>query len=115
MAEHQLYIRVLMYTPCDRYKFESNSQRWSPRAAGSRGCIRHVIDTGLKAIHNRSALTSDSSLMYVPCDRYKFESNSQPLMHTERVDKHVIDTSLKAIHNLLTLYLSANQDVYAIL
>ena len=86
-----------------RYKFESNSQRFSVTHQQRRSCCNQYKDTNLKAIHNSPSLRSvDNTVVAIstkiqiwkqfttgleqPCSwkvllqsvqRYKFESNSQ--------------------------------------
>ena len=107
-----------MYMPYDRYKFESNSQRAACRGGAATRCICHMIDTSLKAIHNVRLRISSLEVMYMPYDRYKFESNSQLVLFVGRHLKgcicHMIDTSLKAIHNVCTVPEITVTDVYAI-
>ena len=116
-----------------RYKFESNSQQFSTvRTTGAR-CVYLCKDTNLKAIHNyitqqdrwacvvftyakiqiwkqfttRQPFHRTKSLLYLPMQRYKFESNSQHY-ESKVVGKRSCvylckDTNLKAIHNLIHL------------
>ena len=45
-------LRYTMYMPYVRYKFESNSQLEVVAVREVHGCICHMLDTSLKAIHN---------------------------------------------------------------
>ena len=45
-----------MYMPYVRYKFESNSQHLKLGDEAEVGCICHMLDTSLKAIHNATAI-----------------------------------------------------------
>ena len=144
-----------MYYPIQRYKFESNSQRTFFSSCIFLRCIIRYKDTNLKAIHNlefdgmemKLVVLSDTKIqiwkqfttgwrvghrqgqLYYPIQRYKFESNSQPLPAPMFSDAVVLsdtkiqiwkqfttlpkckrygtsciirykDTNLKAIHNL---------------
>ena len=96
--------------PIQRYKFESNSQQVGGRYWQSTGCVIRYKDTNLKAIHNTStiafattsAVSSDTKIqiwkqftthqerlhgarkLCHPIQRYKFESNSQPLRNSTK-------------------------------
>ena len=67
------------------------------------GCITRYKDTNLKAIHNQLVVTLSVTRLYYQIQRYKFESNSQPLRHAPTTPACCItrykDTNLKAIHN----------------
>ena len=88
---------------CQRYNFESNSQRNKREVSLDRSCYWYVKDTILKAIHNSSSVSigkllvvtdmskiqfwkqftttrtieNRSELLLLICQRYNFESNSQ--------------------------------------
>ena len=95
--------RVWLYYPIQRYKFESNSQRWRPINHYLNCCIIRYKDTNLKAIHNSRLIHLRSLALYYPIQRYKFESNSQRVCWFRRTFPRCIirykDTNLKAIHN----------------
>ena len=121
--------RFLLCHPIQRYKFESNSQQLYIYRAKIGSCVIRYKDTNLKAIHNTagdnivsaSAVSSDTKIqiwkqfttknMHLhphpqlchPIQRYKFESNSQPLGHRPQRRRGCVirykDTNLKAIHN----------------
>ena len=66
-------------------------------------CITRYKDTNLKAIHNNFMLVNISFRLYYQIQRYKFESNSQLLLHLllrwcSCITRYK-DTNLKAIHN----------------
>ena len=115
-----------------RYKFESNSQRWKYRWWNYLCCCDQYKDTNLKAIHNWISTPVVSARVvaistkiqiwkqfttcwcFVPSEfallrsvqRYKFESNSQrhrgAPVHHVRCCDQYKDTNLKAIHNSIT-------------
>ena len=118
-----------LFLICQRYKFESNSQPKACDHAVTVRCFWYVKDTNLKAIHNHrlsmmpsGRVVSDMSKiqiwkqfttggawecgragLFLICQRYKFESNSQ-LVTSNRNEAvccfwYVKDTNLKAIHN----------------
>ena len=124
---------MTLYLPRQRYNFESNSQRSSLTQTTPKGCICRVKDTILKAIHNdhqrtyplifavfaaskiqfwkqfttRPAKESCPMTLYLPRQRYNFESNSQRSSFTQMTPKGCIcrvkDTILKAIHNYMNI------------
>ena len=57
-ANHNIALRTagaaLVYPICQRYKFKSKSQHFSPTVPKVLGCIRYVKGTNLKANHNYS-------------------------------------------------------------
>ena len=92
-----------LYLPRQRYNFESNSQHFMSEDEACLCCICRVKDTILKAIHNGLAFWTYCGKLYLPRQRYNFESNSQ---HNRRLYMlrtccicRVKDTILKAIHN----------------
>ena len=112
-----------------RYKFESNSQRYFLSVILIRRCVYLCKDTNLKAIHNQiGSATSRRMVVFtyakiqiwkqftternsqdkqrklcLPMQRYKFESNSQLIAATYGRCQGCVylckDTNLKAIHN----------------
>ena len=66
-------------------------------------CITKYKDTNLKAIHNHRQPIYENRELYYQIQRYKFESNSQPLnkgfFSNARCITKYKDTNLKAIHN----------------
>ena len=119
----------MLYYLIQRYKFESNSQHDDFEVYAPFRCIIWYKDTNLKAIHNRfteslptldvvlsdtkiqiwkqfttlARMTFPSSTLYYLIQRYKFESNSQPVGQDSGQGTCCIiwykDTNLKAIHN----------------
>ena len=94
----------MVYYPIQRYKFESNSQRWCRVGCHRCRCIIRYKDTNLKAIHNPCKVLSEKTKLYYPIQRYKFESNSQQAVALSVMTTRCIirykDTNLKAIHNI---------------
>ena len=94
---------IVLYYPIQRYKFESNSQRWCRVGCHRCRCIIRYKDTNLKAIHNPCKVLSEKTKLYYPIQRYKFESNSQQAVALSVMTTRCIirykDTNLKAIHN----------------
>ena len=118
-----------LYQLCQRYNFESNSQRAHTLYRRLFRCISYVKDTISKAIHNQKrsdahydyAVLAMSKiqfrkqfttavcvicfhfLLYQLCQRYNFESNSQRVVYLpvslECCISYVKDTISKAIHN----------------
>ena len=75
---HEQWKKKLLFMPMQRYKFESNSQPAVTTAPSTPRCLCQCKDTNLKAIHNPSPLSLLSGRLFMPMQRYKFESNSQP-------------------------------------
>ena len=112
-----------------RYKFESNSQLDFKTAIVTPCCCNQYKDTNLKAIHNgavdydgppnvvaistkiqiwkqfttRSNYANIAKELLQSVQRYKFESNSQPISASSVITNGCCnqykDTNLKAIHN----------------
>ena len=107
-AERLILERKLCH-PIQRYKFESNSQRWSSCSSTARSCVIRYKDTNLKAIHN-----SFSSIWYTSCAVSSDTKIQIWKQFTTRLTWAISsygcvirykDTNLKAIHNrvLVTL------------
>ena len=102
--------RTKSVLPCQRYKIESNSQQLKRDA--------HLMEVGftMSKIQNwKQFTTARCGQLYLlssvlPCQRYKIESNSQPiLLITLSITcrfYHVKDTKLKAIHNIYLWWIS---------
>ena len=120
---------IMLCHPIQRYKFESNSQRYLVIYLYHKSCVIRYKDTNLKAIHNYlnkdfvrvNAVSSDTKIqiwkqfttagagsagkyrLCHPIQRYKFESNSQPFRCVSSGKVCCVirykDTNLKAIHN----------------
>ena len=94
---------LLLFLICQRYNFESNSQLPQIWAYSGKSCFWYVKDTILKAIHNTACGIPLRCRLFLICQRYNFESNSQRAI--ESLNKiascfwYVKDTILKAIHN----------------
>ena len=121
--------RVRLLRSVQRYKFESNSQQQLKYNSRPPSCCDQYKDTNLKAIHNCSARICIAPLVVAistkiqiwkqftthargvrpyamllrSVQRYKFESNSQPMAllmaSTVCCCDQYKDTNLKAIHN----------------
>ena len=69
----------------------------------STDCFRYVKDTILKANHNPYQSTLHVKQLFPICQRYNFESKSQPKLSEEDIKincvRYVKDTILKANHN----------------
>ena len=67
------------------------------------GCLCQCKDTNLKAIHNTVNSHAIVKQLFMPMQRYKFESNSQPDSISNFTSLCCLcqckDTNLKAIHN----------------
>ena len=96
--------REPLFMPMQRYKFESNSQPFVSTLQRLTRCLCQCKDTNLKAIHNRICRCPKRNLLFMPMQRYKFESNSQPASRNRDYRRCCLcqckDTNLKAIHNL---------------
>ena len=94
-----------LFPICQRYIFESNSQRRYSWAIAQEHCSRFVKDTFLKAIHNLRIHRQNLYRLFPICQRYIFESNSQRNFYLfvkhYYCSRFVKDTFLKAIHNKL--------------
>ena len=118
-----------LFSICQRYNFESKSQRINPRKWIIMSCFRYVKDTILKANHNdgkainenvrvvfdmskiqfwkqitTTSISKRNGLaLFSICQRYNFESKSQPRLlcgHSPLCCfRYVKDTILKANHN----------------
>ena len=92
-----------LFMPMQRYKFESNSQPNIAQGGSVQCCLCQCKDTNLKAIHNNIWLYSSLCWLFMPMQRYKFESNSQQvaprLWWSVGCLCQCKDTNLKAIHN----------------
>ena len=77
-AEVDVHSCVWLYLICQRYKFESESQR----TLMSCHLIRAVFNMSKIQIWKRittvSSVVSQRQTLYLICQRYKFESESQP-------------------------------------
>ena len=132
-----------LFMPMQRYKFESNSQQKHKKKGPAKGCLCQCKDTNLKAIHNAAkwstaadsvvyanakiqiwkqfttyeALMGMATALFMPMQRYKFESNSQQPARCARLAVGCLcqckDTNLKAIHNSVAHGASATEVVYA--
>ena len=94
----------MLFPICQRYNFESKSQPPSDSRPASACCFRYVKDTILKANHNVEIYNSGITQLFPICQRYNFESKSQPFFDAGNVGagcfRYVKDTILKANHNL---------------
>ncbi len=94
----------MLFPICQRYIFESYSQPNLGNDVNTECCFRYVKDTFLKAIHNKLPKQNFLMLLFPICQRYIFESYSQPpplpSVRKLRCFRYVKDTFLKAIHNI---------------
>ena len=79
----------------------------------STDCFRYVKDTILKANHNPYQSTLHVKQLFPICQRYNFESKSQPKLSEEDIKincfRYVKDTILKANHNLNGCSMAKNE------
>ena len=111
---------VVLCLPMQRYKFESNSQQTWSSTNWKKRCVYLCKDTNLKAIHNfvhianiaevvvftyakiqiwkqfttEAMLQAVDTMLCLPMQRYKFESNSQQI-NLRKVQKLVVFTYAK--------------------
>ena len=94
--------------PVQRYKIESNPQLTMKKKSYKTSCVTQYKDTNLKAIHNLEDGLVTEDFVVLPRQRYKFESNPQPLSTPSRLSTRCVtqykDTNLKAIHNYDTTF-----------
>jgi len=105
-AGHRGGGRYMLWLLCQRYNFESESQLYLPFFVSSPGCDCYVKDTILKANHNLLQGMMALMELWLLCQRYNFESESQRPRrfpnHSPSCDCYVKDTILKANHNCCT-------------
>ena len=74
----RLYIAALLYLICQRYKFESESQLRLIRVCIPSAVFNMSKIQIWKRITTMSSPIFNALLLYLICQRYKFESESQP-------------------------------------
>ena len=88
---------------CQRYNFESYSQRKCSTYFDNWSCVRYVKDTISRAIHNRLVMCRYMAKLCEICQRYNFESYSQLFRLVWQAMpgcvRYVKDTISRAIHN----------------
>ncbi len=94
---------IVLWLLCQRYNFESESQPINVGSDKLGCCDCYVKDTILKANHNVLSIRSFKLLLWLLCQRYNFESESQLSLRQGQMEKscdcYVKDTILKANHN----------------
>ena len=66
-----------LFLICQRYKNESNSQHVIDGMVNTMHCFWYVKDIKMKAIHNAVPSMVFNCPLFLICQRYKNESNSQ--------------------------------------
>ena len=94
---------VWLFLICQRYENESNSQpEWQPLVPGM-SCFWYVKDMKMKAIHNEIRKRVYTFELFLICQRYENESNSQRKSTSVSWPIgcfwYVKDMKMKAIHN----------------
>ena len=97
-----LPLETALFLIRQRYKFETNSQRYVLDTASVANCFWYVKDTNLKPIHNLTLGVMFPVVLFLIRQRYKFETNSQHQEPFLSVPSIVSDTSKIQIWNQFT-------------
>ena len=108
------FVSIELYLICQRYKFESESQLTSDHFALTLAVFNMSKIQIWKRITTEAVLESYAVKLYLICQRYKFESESQPLIENEGWMCAVFNMSKIQIWKRITTEL-ANQNLFEML